>query len=300
MEEFVQHVINGISLGSIYGLVAIGYTMVYGILQLINFAHGDVFMLGSFLGFFLAHWLGFSTTPSLIGGVLVLLLSMIGCGFLGFTIERFAYRPLRKMPRLNLLITAIGVSLFLENGSQILFGADPKFFPELIQRTVLFEIGNISISNFQVIVIGVSLLLMVVLRYIIFHTKIGKAMQAVSFSHENASLMGINTDRIISFTFILGSALAAAGGILVGLSYPRIDPLMGIVFGLKAFVAAVIGGIGSIPGAIVGALFMGLSEEMVVGYFASTYRDALAFFLLIIILLFKPTGLFGKSSSEKV
>ncbi|HBQ21509.1 MAG: ABC transporter permease [Deltaproteobacteria bacterium GWA2_38_16] len=300
MEEFLQHIINGISLGSIYGLIALGYTMVYGILKLINFAHGDVYMMGAFFGFFFAHWLGFSHAPSTIHGVIVLVLAMAACGALGFTIERFAYRPLRQMPRLNLLITAIGVSLFLENGGQILFGADPKFFPELIERIVLFRIGNISISNYQVIVIGVSLALMILLQYIIFHTKTGKAMQAVSFSHEKASLMGINTDRIISFTFVLGSALAAAAGILVGLSYPRIDPLMGIMFGLKAFVAAVLGGIGSIPGAIVGALLMGLSEEMVIGYLSSTYRDALAFCLLILILLIKPTGLFGKTTSEKV
>lgn len=300
MEEFLQHVINGVSLGSIYGLVAIGYTMVYGILQLINFAHGDVFMMGAFFGFFLTRALGFTDSPSVWSASFILLLSMVGCGFLGFTIERFAYRPLRKMPRLNLLITAIGISLLLENGGQILFGADPKFFPELIERKIIFEIGNISISNFQVIVIGVSVFLMILLQYIIFHTKTGKAMQAVSFNHENAWLMGIDVNKIISFTFVLGSMLAAAAGILVGLSYPRIDPLMGMLFGLKAFVAAVIGGIGSIPGAIVGALLMGLSEEMVVGYFSSTYRDALAFFLLIIILLFKPTGLFGKRTAEKV
>ncbi len=300
MEEFVQHLINGISLGSIYGLVALGYTMVYGILKLINFAHGDVYMMSTFFGFYFARWLGFAYTPSIIGALIVLLLAMTACALLGFTIERFAYRPLRKMPRLNLLITAIGISLFLENGGQILFGADPKFFPELIARAELLRIGNISISNFQVIIIAVSLSFMTLLQYIIFHTKQGKAMQAVSFHHENAALMGINIDRIISFTFVLGSALAAAAGILVGLAYPRIDPLMGVLFGLKAFVAAVLGGIGSIPGAIVGALIMGLSEEMVVGYFSSTYRDALAFFLLIIILLVKPAGLFGKTTSEKV
>ena len=257
-------------------------------------------MMSTFFGFYFARWLGFAYTPSVIGALIVLFLSMAACALLGFTIERFAYRPLRKMPRLNLLITAIGVSLLLENGGQILFGADPKFFPELIARAELLRIGNISISNFQVIIIVVSLSFMTLLQYIIFHTKQGKAMQAVSFHHEHASLMGINIDRIISFTFVLGSALAAVAGILVGLAYPRIDPLMGVLFGLKAFVAAVLGGIGSVPGAIVGALIMGLSEEMVVGYFSSTYRDALAFFLLIIILLVKPSGLFGKTTSEKV
>ncbi|MBI4041272.1 MAG: branched-chain amino acid ABC transporter permease [Deltaproteobacteria bacterium] len=300
MEEFFQHLINGISIGSIYGLVAIGYTMVYGILNLINFAHGDIFMIGAFSGYFIARGLGADQAPSLFLALVVLILSMVVCGALGFTIERFAYRPLRAMPRLNLLITAIGVSLFLENGGQLFFGADPKFFPELIERQIYFQIGDIAISNYQVIVVGLSMTLMFLLQYIVFHTKTGKAMQAVSFSHETASLMGIDTNRIISFTFILGSMLAAAGGILVGLSYPRIDPLMGLLFGLKAFVAAVIGGIGSIPGAIAGAMLMGLSEEMVVGYFSSTYRDALAFFLLILVLLIKPTGIFGKKTAEKV
>ena len=300
MEVFLQHIINGISIGSIYGLVALGYTMVYGILQLINFAHGDVYMLGAYFGFFFAHQYGFEKGPSIFGAFVVLVLSMISCGIVGFLIERFAYRPLRHMPRINLLITAIGVSLLLENGGQILFGADPKFFPEMIERTILFSVGEISISNFQVIVVVVAVVLMVCLQFIIFRTKVGKAMQAVSFNQVYASLMGINTDRIISFTFVLGSMLAAAAGILVGLAYPKIDPLMGILFGLKAFVAAVLGGIGSIPGAIVGAMIMGLSEEMVVGYFSSTYRDALAFLLLILILLFKPTGILGKRSAEKV
>ena len=274
--------------------------MVYGILKLINFAHGDIYMLGAFFGFYFARWLGLTYSPSLASLIIILILAMAASSVVGIIIERFAYRPLRNMPRLNLLITAIGVSLFLENGGQILFGADPKFFPELMHRTVLFSIGNISISNFQVIVIAVSILLMILLQFIIYRTKVGKAMQAVSFSHELSSLMGINTDRIIAFTFVLGSALAAAGGILVGLSYPRIDPLMGLLFGLKAFVAAVLGGIGSIPGAIVGALIMGLSEELVVGYLSSTYRDALAFLLLILILLVRPAGLFGKTSTEKV
>ncbi len=300
MEEFVQHIINGLSIGTIYGLVALGYTMVYGILRLINFAHGDVYMMGVFFGFYFANLSGLALKPSFWTLSAVLIFSMMGASLLGFVIERFAYRPLRKMPRLNLLITAIAVSLLLENGGQIFFGVTPQFFPELIQRKILLSFGNIEISNYQIIVLGVSVSLMLILQYIIFYTKQGKAMQAVSYDHEKASLMGINTDRIISFTFILGSALAAAAGILVGLSYPRIDPLMGILFGLKAFVAAVLGGIGNIPGAIVGGIIMGLSEEMVVGYLSSTYRDALAFCILILILLFKPSGLFGQKSVEKV
>ena len=300
MEVFLQHIINGLSMGSVYGLVALGYTMVYGILKLINFAHGDVYMLGAYFGFFFAHKLGFAETPSFFGIVIVLILSMISCGVVGFLIELLAYRPLRHMPKINLLITAIGVSLLLENGGQMLFGVDPKFFPEMIESKILFSFGEVSISNFQVIIVGVSMIFMILIQFIIFRTRVGKAMQAVSFNHTYASLMGINTDRIISFTFVLGSMLAAVGGILVRLAYPKIDPLMGIVFGLKAFVAAVLGGIGNIPGAIVGAMIMGLSEEMVVGYLSSTYRDALAFLLLILILLLRPAGLLGKKSAEKV
>lgn len=300
--EFFQHLINGLGLGAIYALIALGYTMVFGILQLINFAHGDVYMLGAFIGFYVANFLGLSHNPGFGALTIALIAAMAGCGAVGFCIERFAYRPLRKSPRINVLITAVGVSLFLEFGGQVLFGANPKFFPTLIEpgQALTFYHDQIQVNRLQLIVFIVSLLLMIGLRFVIFNTKPGKAMRAVSFNHTNAALMGISVDRTISFTFILGSALAGAAGILVGLTYPKIDPLMGVMFGLKAFVAAVVGGIGNVTGAVVGALLMGVAESMVVAYGASTYRDALVFIILIFILLFRPAGLLGKYVPEKV
>ncbi len=300
MTEFLQYVINGISLGSIYALIAIGYTMVFGVLRLINFAHGDVYMLGAFSGYFASKWFALSDNPSMSSLMLGLCIAMSVCAIAGFLIERFAYRPLRKAPRINVLITAIGVSLFLEFSSQIIFGADPKFFPEIYRPTIDLSIGELKINPIQVTVLCISLTLMAILQYIVFKTRIGRAMRAVSFNHDLASLMGIPTGKIISLTFVLGSALAGAGGILVGLIYPKIDPLMGVMPGLKAFVAAVLGGVGNITGAVVGALLLGLGETFVVGYLASSYRDALAFVLLILILLVRPNGLFGTKNLEKV
>ena len=305
MEEFVQHVINGIGLGSIYALIAIGYTMVYGILQLINFAHSDVYMVGAFFGYYIGRWISHSQilpVPGYPAFFLALVGAMVGCALLGMTIERLAYRPLRNAPKLNALITAIGVSLFLEYTGQIVFGADPKVFPELLEDAELFTSasGDIHVTNFDVTILSVSLLLLVILNYIIYKTKLGKAMRATSYNSTWASLMGIPVDRVISFTFLLGSALAAAGGILVGIKYPKIEPLMGVMIGLKAFVAAVLGGIGNLTGAVIGALIMGLAEQLVVGYGSSTYRDALAFAILIVILLFRPAGLLGKFGVEKV
>ncbi len=300
MEEFVQHCLNGLALGSIYALIALGYTMVYGILKLINFAHGDVYMIGAFMGYYVTRKFGFDQNPTIGSALVVLFASMAICAALGFLIERIAYRPLRKAPRINALITAIGVSLFLEYTSQILFGADPKYFPSIVERNVVAEFGQVTISNFQIMIFVVSLTLMGVLRFMVQKTKVGRAMRALSFDFTTASLIGIPTDRIISYTFMVGASLAAAAGIMVGVMYPRIDPLMGIMPGLKAFVAAVLGGIGNFPGAVVGGFVMGLSEEMVVGYLSSTYRDALAFGLLILILLIRPSGLFGKYVPEKV
>ena len=300
MSEFLQQLINGIAWGSIYALIALGYTMVYGVLRLINFAHGDVYMVGAFAGFFAVKWLGLAQEPTIFGAVAVFLLSMGCCGILGFVIERGAYKPLRKAPRLTALITAIGVSLFLENAGQLIFGADPKFFPQIIAKEDVISSGGIILTNQQVIVLAVSLLLMVSLQLFILKTKTGKAMRAVSFNREAASLMGISVDRIISITFVLGSALAGAAAILVGLTNPKIEPLMGIMPGIKAFVAAVLGGIGNIPGAMLGGMIMGIAEVMVVGYLSSTYRDAIAFAILILILLFKPSGLLGGFTGEKV
>ena len=300
MEGFLQLLLNGTALGSIYALIALGYTMVYGILRLINFAHGDIVMVGAYAGLFTALALHASDHPTLGGFLAVMAVAMAVSGLLGYLIERLAYRPLRNVPRLNLLITAVGVSLFLENLGQVVFGATPRVFPEIMPNVSLFQSGEVSITNQQVTVFGTSLFLMFVLEWIVQKTKLGRAMRAVSHSHETASLVGIPTDTIISITFIIGSALAAAAGILVGISYPRVDPLMGVMIGIKAFVAAVLGGIGSIRGAVVGGFIMGISEAMVVGYGSSTYRDALAFAILILILIFKPAGLFGKYQPEKV
>ncbi|MBI3872699.1 MAG: branched-chain amino acid ABC transporter permease [candidate division Zixibacteria bacterium] len=300
MEQFVQQLINGLSLGTIYALIALGYTMVYGILRLINFAHGDVYMVGAFFGYYVARFIStqLGYVPSMLNFFLVLAASMAGCAILGFVIERGAYRPLRRAPRLNALITAIGISLLLENLGQLVFGADPKDFPNLIPRTTL-SIGVLTVSNIQLIVVATAIVLTLGLEFIVHRTKMGTAMRAVSFSGDAAGLMGININRVISFTFVLGSALAAAAGILVGLYNPKIDPLMGIMPGLKAFVAAVLGGIGNIPGAILGGLIMGTAETFTVGYLSSTYRDAITFVILVAVLLFRPTGLLGTPARSK-
>lgn len=322
MSTFVQQLINGISLGAIYSLIALGYTMVYGVLKLINFAHGDVYMVGAFMGYYLANGLGArgaqmlglgadsvvargllgggELQPSLITALVVMLLAMAICAAIGVIIERLAYRPVRKYSRLTALITAIGVSLLLENGGQVVFGAEPKFFPELFRKRNIDLIEGASINSADVVVLIIAFVLMIALQLIVYRTKTGRAMRAVSFNLQSAKLMGINTDRIIMFTFALGSALAAAAGVLVAIRIPRIDPLMGIIVGLKAFVAAVLGGIGNIPGAMLGGLLIGITETMVVGYLSPTYKDAVAFAILILILLFRPSGLLGTVAQEKV
>lgn len=301
MEIFLQQLINGIVLGSIYALIALGYTMVYGVLRLINFAHGDVFMVGSFIGFYIAAALKISQ-PTISGALFVMVFSMVGAALLGILIERFAYKPVRKHSRLTSLITAIGVSLLLEYGGQspYAFGATPKRFPEIMKTYNVSLGGNITISNDSILIIIVSILLMVMLNLIVFRTKLGKAMRAVSFNLDVAKLMGINTDRVITFTFALGSALAAAAGILYAIHFTKIDPLMGLMTGLKAFVAAVLGGIGNITGAVLGGLLIGIAEIMVGGYISSTYKDAIAFLILILVLLVRPAGLLGSVAQEKV
>ncbi len=293
---FVQQFINGLSLGSIYALIALGYTMVYGIVKLINFAHGDVMMVGAYAGYFVLCAMG--TTP--LGMTLAFIAAMVFCGVLGLSIERLAYRPLRNAPRLNSLITAIAVELILQNVMRVLpfVGPDPRSFPTMATRTFSFGFG--SISNIQIIVIVLSAVLMVVLNYIVNYTKTGKAMQAVSFDLGASSLMGINVNKIIAATFVIGSVLAGAGGVLYAIAYPQIDPVMGYIPGLKAFVAAVLGGIGSIPGAMVGGLMLGVAETMVKAYLSSQYADAISYCILIVILLVKPAGLLGKKIRVKV
>lgn len=300
MEELFQHLINGINLGAIYALIALGYTMVYGILQLINFAHSDVYMIGAFAAYYGAKFLSLEAHPGLGSFLTLLLVAMLACALLGYVIERFAYRPLRSAPKLNLLITAIGVSLFLEFTGQFVFGADPKVFPEVIQDQSLLQWGAIQIQFFDIVILSVAILVMGGLHFFVKHTKMGKAMRAVSVNARVASLMGIPINQVVSITFMIGSALAGVGSVLVGMKYPKIDPLMGMMIGLKAFVAAVLGGIGNLMGAVLGGLLMGLCEELVVAYLSSTYRDALAFGILIGILIFKPTGLLGSRHVEKV
>jgi branched-chain amino acid transport system permease protein len=302
VQEFFQQLVNGVSWGGIYALIALGYTMVYGILRLINFAHGDVFMVGAYLAFYAVGWFGLSQTGGVgIGGVLlVFAVAMIGCALLGVLIERTVYKPVRKHSKLTALITAIGMSLLLENAGILIFGADPKFFPQIIEAKMYRLPAGVIITNHQLLVLGGSCFLMLLLQLVIYRTRIGKAMRAVSYNRDAASLMGIATDRIIIFTFAIGSALAAAGAVLVALTNPRIDPLMGLLPGIKAFVAAVLGGIGNIPGAVVGGLIMGIAETLVAGYISSTLRDAIAFAILIVILIVKPSGLLGRAVSEKV
>jgi len=293
----LQQLINGLSLGSIYALIALGYTMVYGIVLLINFAHGDILMVGAYTAFFVLSAIGAGP----VGMLLAIIVSMIVCASFGITIERFAYRPLRTSPRLNSLITAIAVSLILENGARVLpfIGPNPRQFPRpAVINIPLFS--NLTISNIQVIVIILSALLMIALNYIINYTKRGKAMRAVSFDLQAASLMGISANKIISFTFVLGSVLAAAGGVLYASAYPQINPLMGMMPGLKAFVAAVLGGIGSIPGAMLGGFILGIAETFTKGFISSQFSDAISFSILIVVLLFRPTGILGRKPRIKV
>ncbi len=294
MEQFLQQIINGISLGSIYALIALGYTMVYGIIKLINFAHCDIYMLGAYVGYFCMTKFRLGFLPSL-------LIAMVLCTLIGIVIEKIAYRPLRNATRIAVLITAIGVSLFIEYTTMFFVKADIRSYPPLTGfMTQSFKIGNIHITMQQIIIFIVTILLMVLLQFIVKRTKIGKAMRAVSLDRDAAELMGISVDTTISFTFALGSALAGAAGVLVGIYYNSINPLMGVLPGLKAFVAAVFGGIGIIPGAMIGGYFIGAVEVMVAGYGNSMFKDAVVFSILILILIVKPSGLLGKEIREKV
>ena len=290
--ELLQQIINGLALGSVYALLAIGYTMVYGIIKLINFAHGDIYMIGAFAGFYASANLGLSLVPTLV-------ISMFSAALLGVIIEKIAYKPLRNSPRIALLITAIGMSLLLEHGMRFLVGPNPKPFPDLFPVGTI-DIGPLHINGKILLMLGVSALLVLLLQYIIYKTKVGKAMRAASQDMEAASLMGINVNTVISLTFAIGSALAGIAGVLVAITYPTIDPYMGMMPGLKAFVAAVLGGIGSIPGALLGGILMGSIETLTKAYISTSLSDAIAFSILIIILLVKPTGLLGEKTNEKV
>lgn len=292
MEAFLQQLINGLSLGSIYALIALGYTMVYGIIKLINFAHGDIYMVGAFVGYTVINSLHLSFFPALI-------LSMVFCAVLGVAIERIAYKPLRNATRVAALITAIGMSYLLQNGMIYLVGSETRAFPQVIKNKI-YEFMGLQVSQTQILIFATTIILMLALQLIVQKTKMGKAMRAVSTDADAARLMGINVDNVISFTFALGSSLAGAAGVLVGLYYNSIEPMMGYAPGLKAFIAAVLGGIGIIPGAMFGGFTIGIIETLVSGYGGSLIKDAVVYLILIVILIFKPSGLLGKNVKEKV
>lgn len=300
MHEFLQQLINGLSLGAIYALIALGYSMVYGLLKFINFAHGDVLMVGAFAGYYAAPLATKLFPNPWMTTAAVLLFAMLVCAVLGVLIERLAYRPLRNQPKLSVLITSIGVSLLLSYGGQILFGVNQKAFPDLLPPARINLGGGVTISGNHLLVMVVTLMLLIALREIVLRTRFGLALRALSQNRDAAALMGVNSNVVIAMTFALGSALAGAAGVLYAMNIHSIEPLMGTLPGIKAFVAAVLGGIGSLPGAAVGGLLLGLSECLLGGSFLSSYRDAIAFGLLIIILLLRPSGLFGSSATEKV
>lgn len=293
MIQFLQQMINGLSLGSIYALIALGYTMVYGIIKLINFAHGDIYMLGAFTAFY-------ATTFFHLNFFVALIIAMLLCGVLSVVIERIAYKPLRHATRITALITAMGVSYVLEYTMQYFAGSDVKTFPTDLLENTAFSLGGVRITMMQIYIFVITIILMVLLTYIVNKTKMGRAMRAVSVDEDAAKLMGINVDTTISFTFFLGSCLAGVAGVLVGVYYNSINPLMGMTPGLKAFIAAVFGGIGNIPGAMIGGLFIGIAETLVTAYGSSLYKDAIVYVILILVLILKPDGLLGKNVKEKV
>ena len=292
MDTFIQQIINGLSLGSVYALVALGYTMVYGIIKLLNFAHGDVYMVGAFVGYFIISNFNLGFFPTLV-------MTMLITGVIGVIIYQIAYRPLRNSTRIASLITAIGMSYLLQNGMIYFAGPQTRSFPQIIENKML-NLGPVNISTMQLLMLVTTISLMIALQLIVQQTKLGKAMRAVSNDPEAAQLMGINTNLVISFTFFLGSMLAGAGGMLVGMYYNTITPTMGAGPGLKAFIAAVVGGIGSIPGAMIGGYLIGMTEVMISAFGNSMIRDAVVYLILIIILLVRPNGILGKSEPEKV
>ena len=303
---FFDLTVSGLTLGSLYALIALGYSMVYGILKLLNFAHGDVYMIGAFVGWYTLHALGGTLNPTISGAAVLFVMfivSMLGCGVLGVAIERFAYRPLRNAPRIAPLISALGVSIFLQNSALLIFGAsfrDYDTFDLIGVKT--FSVGQLFFSVTQLLAVVVSVLLMVALTIFVARSRLGKAMRSTSFDREAASMMGIDVDRVIAVTFFIGSALAGAAGVMFGLVFGQIYHYMGFIAGLKGFTAAVLGGIGSIPGAMVGGLIVGLAESYATGYLpqGSTFQNLYVFALLIAVILIRPSGLFGTAAIQKV
>jgi branched-chain amino acid transport system permease protein len=305
MQEFVQTVVNGLTTGCLYALIALGYTMVYGVLKLLNFAHGDLYMVGAYVGYYVIQWFGGPTAliipvPLLL--IIMFAVSGVGVGFLGVAIERFAYRPLRNAPRIAPLITAIGVSFFLENAALLLFGAQFRVYntPDFIKFSSGIQIGSVSIDAVQILVIVMGLVLMIGLRLLVTRTKLGKQMRAVATDREAAEMLGINVNFTIAATFFLGSALAGVAGVMAGLLFNQVTNTIGFLAGLKAFTAAVVGGIGSIPGAMLGGLLLGIAESFITGYISSTYTNLFVFLLLIVVMLVRPRGLLGQAQLQKV
>lgn len=301
---FIQQLFNGLSLGAIYALIAIGYTMVYGIIGMINFAHGEIYMVGAYVGLVAVTAIGTqSGLPIWLIITAMLVLSVTVTGIYGFTVERIAYRPLRSSPRLVALISAIGMSIFLQNWVGLGQGTRDMAVPSLISGAYTLQMGEsfeITIAWSRLMIIGVVLVLMIALTLFIQHSRMGRASRACSQDLQMAELLGINTDRVISFTFVLGAVLAAVGGVLIAITVGKLNPFIGFIAGIKAFTAAVLGGIGSIPGAMLGGVLLGVAETLAAGYISSEYKDIVAFGLLVLILLFRPTGLLGKPEVEKV
>ena len=312
-DKLVQLLVNGVTLGSVYALVALGFSMVYGILKLLNLAHGDVLMVGAFIGWGVLGWLGGAQDPNVAVWILIVLMvlaAMAGCGVLGVAIERFAYRPLRRAPRIAPLISALGVSFFIQNSMLLLFGADFRSYDtfDLVDVEVGIEFGPLRVWIVRLVVIGAALAMMIALWLLVTRTKLGKAMRATAIDREAAAMMGIDVDKVIVKTFFIGSALAGAAGVLVGLVFGQINHFMGFGYGLKGFTAAVVGGIGSIPGAMFGGLFIGLAEALSVGYIedftrgrlGSAFSDLVVFIILVLFMLLRPQGIFGKPDVKKV
>jgi branched-chain amino acid transport system permease protein len=305
MDFFVQELVNGVTTGALYALVALGFSMVYGVLKLLNFAHGDLYMIGAFTGYFVIQWFGGPSALTIPVPLLLVIMLVLAAGLvggLGVAIERFAYRPLRNAPRIAPLITAIGISFFLENSALLLFGGQTRVYntPDFISLSSGLSIGPVTISTVQIMVLVLGAALMISLQLLVNRTRLGRRMRAVAADREAAEMLGINVNMTIAVTFFLGSALAGVAGVMAGLMFNQVTNLIGFIVGLKAFTAAVVGGIGSIPGAMLGGLLIGMAESFITGYVSSTYTNLIVFGILIAVMLLRPSGLLGRAQLQKV